>query len=96
MGHTWDQRDGYQPLFVQRQTTDTTNDLFKSLHAKTSSIAGATNYGGISTLTNENILILRCIATQAMDINNFLVFAIFAIYHAFLCNTCRIYRQTHV
>ena len=55
-----------------------------------------TNRGRMCTLTNENVIPVRCITTEAVNTNNVLVLIFIFLGHGFLRDRCNIGRQTHV
>ena len=55
-----------------------------------------TNHGRMCTLTNENVIPIRCITTEAVNTNNDLILIFIFLIHGFLKDGCSIGRQTHV
>ena len=55
-----------------------------------------TNHGRMCTLTNENVIPMRCITTEAVNTNNVLILIFIFLNHGFLKDRCNIGRQTHV
>ena len=55
-----------------------------------------TNRGRMCTLTNENVIPIRCITTKAVNTNNVLILIYIFLSHGFLRDRCGIGRQTHV
>ena len=52
------------------------------------------DHGGMCTLTNEDIIALRCITTNAMNTNNVFIFVFGVLSHGFLTHGCNVRRQT--
>ena len=55
-----------------------------------------TNRGRMCTLTNENVIPIICITTEAVNTNNVLILIFIFLRHGFLKDRCSIGRQTHV
>ena len=55
-----------------------------------------TNRGRMCTLTNDNVIPLRCITIEAVNTNNVLILIFIFLGHGFLKDRCSIGRQTHV
>ena len=48
------------------------------------------------TFTNENIIALGCITTEAMNTNDVFIFAFGLISHGFLKHRCTVHWETHI
>ena len=55
-----------------------------------------TNRGRMCTLTNENVISIICITTEAVKTNDVVILIFISLSHGFLRDRCSIGRQTHV
>ena len=55
-----------------------------------------TNRGKMCTLTNENVITIKCITTEAINTKNVLILIFIFLSHGFLRDRCSISKQTHV
>ena len=55
-----------------------------------------TNGGRMCTLTNENVILVRCMTIGVVNTNNVLILIFIFLGHRFLRDGCSIGKQTHV
>ena len=90
--HSHGQPNNHLDHSVQRHTLDTTETSKNLTQGWSQTQLVPSNCGRMCTLTNEDIVALKCITTKAMNTNSVFIFAFTVLSHGFLghgCNVCK-------